>query len=106
MHGQIAPVTAAPDARGLTQILARYRAPSLTRSVIELAITAIPLVLIWALMWAAVGIDYCLCLLLAIPAAGLLGRLFIIHHVCIQGAFYLHTVPHVLVSTRSTFLTL
>src|SRR5258708_25199664 len=94
MDGQLAPVTAAPDARGLTQIHARYRAPSLTRSVIELAITAIPLVLIWALMWAAVGIAYWLCLLLAIPAAGLLVRLFMIQHDCGHGAFFRHRLAN------------
>jgi hypothetical protein len=46
-------VAAAPDARAWTQILARYRAPSAARSSIELAITIVPLGLVWALMWAS-----------------------------------------------------
>src|SRR3981081_1942694 len=86
--------TVAPDARGLTQLLARYRAPSLARSVIEVAITFVPLVLIWALMWAARSICYWLCLLLAIPAAGLLLRLFMIQHDCGHGAFFRHRLAN------------
>ena len=81
-------VATASDARGLTQLLARYRAPSMARSVTELAITAVPLVLIWMLMWATLGIGYWLCLLLAIPAAGLLVRLFMIQHDCGHGALF------------------
>jgi omega-6 fatty acid desaturase (delta-12 desaturase) len=95
MHGPVSNVAAAaPDARGLTQLLARYRAPSVTRSVTELAITAVPLVLIWALMWATLGISYWLCLLLAIPAAGLLVRLFMIQHDCGHGAFFRHRLAN------------
>ena len=78
----------APDARGLTQILARYRVPSLPRSIVELAITAGPLVLLWVLMWATLDLGYWLCLLLAVPAAGFLVRLFMIQHDCGHGAFF------------------
>jgi omega-6 fatty acid desaturase (delta-12 desaturase) len=89
MHGLNSTVVApTPDARGLTQLLARYRAPSIARSMTELAITAVPLVLIWILMWATLGIGYWLSLLLAIPAAGLLLRLFMIQHDCGHGAFF------------------
>src|SRR5436190_14192314 len=76
------------DARGWTQILARYRAPSLARSIIELIITAGPLVLLWFLMWASFDRGYWLCLLLAVPAAGFLVRLFMIQHDCGHGAFF------------------
>jgi acyl-lipid omega-6 desaturase (Delta-12 desaturase) len=94
MHGPVSTVVAASDARGLTQLLARYRAPSVARSMIELAITAVPLVLIWILMWATLGIGYWLCLLLAIPAAGLLVRLFMIQHDCGHGAFFRHRLAN------------
>jgi omega-6 fatty acid desaturase (delta-12 desaturase) len=71
-----------PNARDLTQVLVPYRMPSLGRSVTELVITVGPLVLLWALMWAALHIGYWLCLLLAVPAAGFLVRLFMIQHDC------------------------
>ena len=94
MHGLNSTLAAAPDARGLTQLLARYRAPSLTRSTTEIAITVVPLVLVWVLMWATLGISYWLCLLLAVPAAGLLVRLFMIQHDCGHGAFFRHRLAN------------
>jgi hypothetical protein len=39
-------------------------------------------------MWAALDIGYWLCLLLAVPAAGFLVRLFMIQHDCGHGAFF------------------
>jgi omega-6 fatty acid desaturase (delta-12 desaturase) len=79
---------AAPSARDLTQILTRYRVPSLARSIIEIAITAGPLAFLWFLMWEALDLGYWLCLLLAVPAAGFLVRLFMIQHDCGHGAFF------------------
>ena len=76
------------DVRHLTQILARYRAPSPMRSIVELVITAGPLILLWLLMWATLDLGYWLCLLLAVPAAGFLVRLFMIQHDCGHGAFF------------------
>jgi len=76
------------NARDLTQILVHYRVPSLGRSIIELAMTVGPLVLLWALMWATLHIGYWLCLLLAVPTAGFLVRLFMIQHDCGHGAFF------------------
>jgi acyl-lipid omega-6 desaturase (Delta-12 desaturase) len=81
-------VSVALDARGWTQILARYRAPSPARSIAELVITAGPLILLWFLMWATLDLGYWLGLLLAVPAAGFLVRLFMIQHDCGHGAFF------------------
>src|ERR1700719_3236330 len=94
MHELNSTIAGAPDARGMTQLLARFRAPSLARSTTELAITAVPLVLVWVLMWAMLGISYWLCLLLAVPAAGLLVRLFMIQHDCGHGAFFRHRLAN------------
>ena len=82
------------EARGWTQILARYRTPSSTRSIIELVITAGPLVLLWFLMWATLDLGYWVCLLLAVPAAGFLVRLFMIQHDCGHGAFFHHRLTN------------
>jgi acyl-lipid omega-6 desaturase (Delta-12 desaturase) len=76
------------DARNLTQMLARYRAPSSMRSLVELVITAGPLILLWFLIWATLDLGYWLGLLLAVPAAGFLVRLFMIQHDCGHGAFF------------------
>jgi omega-6 fatty acid desaturase (delta-12 desaturase) len=81
-------ITYPSEARGWTQILAGYRSPSATRSIVELVITAGPFVLLWFLMWATLDLGYWLCLLLAVPAAGFLVRLFMIQHDCGHGAFF------------------
>ncbi len=78
------------DMRALTQDLARYRQPSHGRSIVEILITIIPLILLWLSMWFALSIGYGLYLLLAVPAAGFLVRLFMIQHDCGHGAFFRH----------------
>ena len=70
------------------RLLARYREPSCARSTVELAITAVPFVVLWILMWAALGTGYWVGLLLAVPAAGFLVRLFMIQHDCGHGSFF------------------
>ena len=77
------------DARALTKALASYREPSLGRSIVEIVITAAPLALAWTLMWAALSLGYFwLYLVLAVPTAGFLVRLFMIQHDCGHGAFF------------------
>jgi omega-6 fatty acid desaturase (delta-12 desaturase) len=76
------------SARKWPQILARYRDPSWPRSILELAITAGSFALLWFLMWAALGVGYWLSLIIAVPAAGFLVRLFMIQHDCGHGAFF------------------
>ena len=75
------------DSRALAQSLAGYREPSCARSIFEIVITVLPLVLLWFLMWASLEIGYWLCLLLSVPAAGFLVRLFMIQHDCGHGSF-------------------
>ena len=69
-----------------TGILARYREPSHARSVFELLITAGSFVALWVLMWAALGLGYWLSLIIAVPTAGFLVRLFMIQHDCGHGS--------------------
>jgi omega-6 fatty acid desaturase (delta-12 desaturase) len=82
------PESTAPDARGLMQDLARYREPSGTRALFELLLTGVLLISSWALMWLSLSVGYWLTLLLAIPTAGFLVRLFMIQHDCGHGAFF------------------
>ena len=77
-----------PEIRALPQLLARYREPDSARGVFELVITAVPFLIIWALIQNALDHGYWLGLLLEVPAAGLLVRLFMIQHDCGHGSFF------------------
>lgn len=51
-------------------------------------ITIGPFILLWLLMWLLLDVGYWTTLLLAVPAAGFLVRLFLIQHDCGHGAFF------------------
>jgi omega-6 fatty acid desaturase (delta-12 desaturase) len=78
------------DLRALAQSLARYRQPNHGRSVFELLITIVPLILLWLSMWLTLHLGYGLYLLLSVPAAAFLVRLFMIQHDCGHGSFFRH----------------
>ena len=71
--------------------LARYKGPELKRSVWQLASAAALFGGAWALMYASLRVGYWLTLLLAVPAAFFLIRLFIIQHDCGHAAFFRST---------------
>ncbi len=78
------------DARAWTRVLAPYRQPSNRRGLLEIAITILPLVALWALAWVTLDIGYWLALPLALAAAAFLVRLFAIQHDCSHGSFFRH----------------
>jgi omega-6 fatty acid desaturase (delta-12 desaturase) len=85
----------APTAFNWAQRLARFREPSNVRSIVELAVTAAPLVVLWSAAWLACHLGYgWLSLLIALPAAGFLVRLFMIQHDCGHGAFFRHRLAN------------
>ncbi len=86
----MSPAVPARDAHAWPQLLARYRQPSTGRSIVEIAITVVPLAALWALAWATLDIGYWLALPLAIAAGCFLVRLFAIQHDCSHGAFFRH----------------
>ena len=51
-------VQSPPEVRALAHLLGRYREANSTRGGFELAITAVPFLVIWALMWAALDHGY------------------------------------------------
>src|SRR5690348_17811566 len=67
------------DARRWMRALNSYRTPNSVRSVTELTITVLPLVALWTAAWFAFSVG-CVwaSLLIAVPAAGFLVRLFMI----------------------------
>ena len=60
------PSTGAPSSkfelRAWKDMLAGYRRPSDARGILELAITAVPFVVLWVLMWVTLGLGYWLSL--------------------------------------------
>jgi acyl-lipid omega-6 desaturase (Delta-12 desaturase) len=77
------------DSRRWTRILNGYRTPNNLRSVTELVITALPLVTLWTAAWLMFYLGHAWAsLLIAVPAAGFLVRLFLIQHDCGHGTFF------------------
>jgi len=76
------------DPRALLKDILPFRQPVLSRSLFELAVTAIPFIALWMLMSLALGAGHVLGALLAIPAGAFLLRLFLIQHDCGHGAFF------------------
>ncbi|HWK01726.1 MAG TPA: fatty acid desaturase [Xanthobacteraceae bacterium] len=81
-------VSSVQDARAWMQTLARYREPNGARSIFEIVITVVPLVLLWAVILIAVHFGHWYALVLIIPAAGFMVRLFMIQHDCGHGSFF------------------
>ncbi len=75
------------SAREWLVILARYREPSTRRSLLELAVTLVPFLALWALAWMALSVSAWLALAVAVLNGAFLVRIFIIQHDCGHGAF-------------------
>lgn len=68
--------------------LAKYRSPSTARSILELAVTLVPFVLLWGLAWAALTISYALAFGIAALNGLFLVRIFVIQHDCGHASFF------------------
>ena len=64
-----------------------YAQPRLSRSVVDLATSLLPYLVLWVLMYKALDVSYLLVLALAIPAGGFLLRTYIVFHDCAHGSF-------------------
>ena len=80
----------AQGSRNLVGSLGRYRETSRPRSLIEIALTVVPLITLWVVMWLSLRVSYGLCLALAVPAAFFMVRLFMIQHDCSHDACFRH----------------
>jgi len=82
-------VPSAVDASELKQTIARFAIPDNRKAIIQVLNTFLPYGILWAVMLHLVmtGRPYSWTLLLAVPAALLLVRIFIIFHDCGHGSF-------------------
>ncbi|WP_298843650.1 fatty acid desaturase [uncultured Roseobacter sp.] len=70
------------------KILSRYRKPDASRSALELAVTAGPFLLLWALAWWSLSVSAWLAIAISFLNAAFLVRLFAIQHDCGHGSFF------------------
>lgn len=83
-------VSTAVDAdatRSLRRALDGYAKPRLSRSLVDLATSVVPYLVLIAAMFLALRVSLLLSLALALPAAGFLIRAFIVFHDCTHGSF-------------------
>jgi omega-6 fatty acid desaturase (delta-12 desaturase) len=94
MNVHIAPSSTAPlvraAAKSWLKVLNRYRQPDRRRSILELAVTLVPFFAFWGMALASAHYGFWWGLVLIVPAAGFLLRLFMIQHDCGHGAFFAH----------------
>ena len=94
------------DARVISSSLLQYRQSNTFRAIAEIAVTLIPLVALWIIVWSLIDINYLLALLFAVPAAGFLVRLFAIQHDCGHGSYFPSRILNDWVGRLSGVLTL
>ncbi|MCE7981055.1 MAG: fatty acid desaturase [Caldilinea sp. CFX5] len=73
---------------GWQAIVAKYQQPNLRKSLWQVGNSFGGFLLGWTLMYFSLSVGYWLTLLLALPTAGFLVRIFIIQHDCGHGSFF------------------
>ena len=79
---------AAPARNPWRAPIAPYAVPDRRRSLLDLATSVVPYLLLWPALVLSLGVSYWLTLTLAVPAAGFLLRTFIVFHDCCHGSFF------------------
>ena len=69
-------------------ITSRYAFPETWRSVWQVVNSLAPFFIGWYLMYRSLEVGYWLTLILAVPTAGFMVRLFIVFHDCCHGSFF------------------
>ncbi len=77
-----------PCASDLVAQLARYRGSVASRSAFEIGITLVGFSATWIAIWFGLNAGYWISLVLTVPCAGFLVRLFMIQHDCGHGSFF------------------
>ncbi|MES2665202.1 MAG: fatty acid desaturase [Pseudomonadota bacterium] len=76
------------SAREWVQVLAKYREPSTRRSIMELVVTLVPFVFLWAMAWASLSVSYWLAFGIAVLNGAFLVRIFVIQHDCGHASYF------------------
>jgi len=69
-------------------IISRYNKPDSLKSWWQITNSLVPYIILWVAMVKTIEISYWLTLLLSVPAAGFMVRIFIIFHDCGHGSFF------------------
>ena len=69
-------------------IVTQYHRPDPIKSAWQIVTTFVPYFALWYLMYRSLAVSYWLTLLLAVPAALLVVRVFVIQHDCGHGSFF------------------
>jgi omega-6 fatty acid desaturase (delta-12 desaturase) len=69
-------------------VVAKYQRPILSHSLGQIATTLIPYFTLLYAMYLSLRVSYAITLVLAVPAAGFLVRIFVIMHDCGHGSIF------------------
>jgi len=69
-------------------VVAKYAYPESWRSVWQVINSLVPFIFLWYLAYRSLEVGYWLTLLIIVPTAGFMTRLFIIFHDCCHGSFF------------------
>jgi len=79
---------AAREVQSWRPLVAQYQRPRTSRALLQLTTTLLPLALIFAGMYRLLALSFWWTLVLALPAAALLVRTFVLMHDCAHGSFF------------------
>jgi len=88
MPQDVTPDQSTDNAPDWGAVLAPYQQPVTRTSVVQLASTSLLLAMAWVAMYWSLAFPYWVTLLLALPAAAMTMRLFMLQHDCGHGAFF------------------
>jgi len=97
-------VELAPEAPGWREVIAPYNRPHLARSILGLATSIVPYLVLSVLMYLALDVSYWLVLALAVPTAGFLVRTYIVFHDCAHGSYFASNAANTWVGRFSALL--
>ncbi|HEY2377346.1 MAG TPA: fatty acid desaturase [Gemmatimonadaceae bacterium] len=97
---------AVPDIQSWRPLVAQYQRPRTGRAVLQLVTTMIPLALVFAAMYRLLAVSFWWTLLLALPAAALLVRTFVLMHDCAHGSFLASRRANQIIGAITGLLTL